>query len=371
MVNGTRIISGDNLHNYIDTRLFGSNVRPENVKKICLHNGFLPSQLITLLKQFSSPFTLVEQENAREPIFFSKDVLHIPQYSSLGRQGRYEDMCDIAVQEVFPEIEFQSYFFGNDASNIRLRYEALARDLVNDIFSNGHIDEVDNIIFGPLEAVAQEAEVIKAVDNEYLPYQFVDVDGKTTLNLGYVYETQLKYLIKSIADHFYGRAISKDEKKSLNFFLFGRAAAIDKEEESDDSLKINDLVTPVTSLDEFELRYKKPMGFSLSNILASEGERGANLSASSVVNQTKETLLKALHYGCICAEMEERAGIEGVIESNRNYNREPKEYVHSRFGCALHISDRPLLGETLATERNLKLGEQRAVRMILNYVKSH
>ena len=78
---------------YAETRLFGENVTPEMVVKIQLYNGTLPSALEERLQTLGKQPRQVQQENGREPIYYTPDrTLHIPQYSGFGRRRRYEEM---------------------------------------------------------------------------------------------------------------------------------------------------------------------------------------------------------------------------------------------------------------------------------------
>ena len=117
----TPIFSTQDVLKYAEQRLFGLNVRPNDVGEIRLYNGFLPSEVVARVQNennkwvSSTEFPIeVLQGNQREPIYFSKSaekpkrILHIPQYSGFGRGRRYETMIEKYIETSAREIGFYS-----------------------------------------------------------------------------------------------------------------------------------------------------------------------------------------------------------------------------------------------------------------------
>ena len=104
----TPIMTSEQIIAYSETRLFGTNVGPDDVSAINLHNGILPSRLEHMLSSVGSEFERVEQKNGREPVFFQNGVLHIPQFSGFGRRMRYEELIEAYITASDREINFRS-----------------------------------------------------------------------------------------------------------------------------------------------------------------------------------------------------------------------------------------------------------------------
>ena len=143
--------------------------------------------------------------------------------------------------------------------------------------------------------------------------------------------------------------------------MFGRVGGLQKNSQR------HDLLTPVGIIDEADLRESRALVYPLSNELAKDGCTKGNIySSSTVINETQTELENALEHGCSCVEMEARETVEAINSGRRRYNG--KLDVH--FGFVGYVSDLPLQGDTLAEEMDSDKGEQDAVRMIVEKIKS-
>src|SRR3989338_2601264 len=80
---------------------------------------------------------MVEQNNGREPIYFSDGVLFIPQYSGFGRQNRYERMISDYTEHIAAsgrKIKFTAHNLDSDARKKNMAYDNHAYDFITGLF---------------------------------------------------------------------------------------------------------------------------------------------------------------------------------------------------------------------------------------------
>jgi hypothetical protein len=355
----TRILTPEKVIKYAETRLFGSNVTPNDVNHIELHNAVLPSQLEKIIKKKHGNFERVIQENGREPIYFKDGILFIPQYSGFGRGRRYEETIK-AYKEIkgLPN-DFFSIHFPENNPRKTYNYDFFAYDLVKKLFLEEGMNDVDTIILGPIDAVAKQAEVVKRENEEYLPYQFLYIKGKRVLNLSYVYADQGGILIDKIMREYEALATDTGKEREVCIFMFGRVGGLK------DEMKRHDLVSPIGIMDESDL--KEGTGFIqffYNYLIDSDHYRGINFNPTSVINEDEETLQKAKEKGFVCIEMETREAVDAVNKANRRYH----DKVEGKFGFLGYVSDVPLIGDTIEKELDSDKGEQAAVTEIIRNI---
>ncbi|MBR9691783.1 hypothetical protein GOV06_03265 [Candidatus Woesearchaeota archaeon] len=351
----TKIFKPKDVIKYAETRLFGSNVAANDVRSIELHTAVLPSQLLeNVLKE---GFEEVEQENGREPIFFKEGTLYIPQYSGFGRGTRYEEMIKAYIEASGKNIKFTERFPEDDTRKTYL-YSYFAYDLVKRLFLKEGMDTINTIIFGPVDAIAKQANVVKKANNEYLPFQYLYINDGFVLNLSYVYADQAGTLIEKIM-HEYNAMYKKDGKdREINFLMFGRVGGLA------DGLKRHDLVYPTGVISEVDLKKASGLVLPFENVLAQGENQGLNFNPVSIVNEEYETLEEAKNKGSICVEKELKKSVSAISEANENY----AGHVIGRFGFVGYVSDLPLKGDNLATELDSDKGEQDAVKKIIENI---
>ena len=215
----TPIFSTQDVLKYAEQRLFGLNVRPNDVGEIRLYNGFLPSEVVARVQNennkwvSSTEFPIeVLQGNQREPIYFSKSaekqrgILHIPQYSGFGRRRRYETMIEKYIETSAREIGFHSLDVDAGARRTNIQYDNFAYDFVKRLFEQGVMEGIDDIVIGPLEEVAKQTRVVDIHKNEYLDAQAVVIGERKLLNIGYVYADQAGIILDKMLREYEARA---------------------------------------------------------------------------------------------------------------------------------------------------------------------
>ncbi len=353
-------LSGHKLLRYAETRLFGSNIGPEEVKAIIVHNGMLPSEMrkeIGICEQLS-------QSNPREPIYFKEGTLHIPQYSGFGRKKRYERLIDAYIKESGRDITHiidtpQNYRDG-DPVEAAIFYENLAYDLLKPIFTSPQT--IDVIIFGnkKIKKKMLPQKILQNAGSEYLDAQLFQIGEKNILNMGYVYADQAGILTNKALRWSQAKAELGQEKKAVDIFMFGRVGGLA------DTMRRNELVYPDGIINQADLedRAIEPalLVTPMHNILADpHGHRGWNLNVMSVLDETKILLKKAKTLGCICTEMETFEVVSAMNVARTRY----REHLKVEFGFVGYISDNPLRGDTLDVELDSDAGERKAVKRIL------
>ena len=368
----TKILTPEKIIRYAETRLFGDNVRPHNVKVIELHNGVLPSSLEEMLNQRCGGFQRVLQENSREPIYFRDGRLFIPQYSGFGRRKRYESMIKAYLQVIGEDIGFKSCELEGDERKTNIEYDNLAYDFVVGLFVpeekykdrqafSSDIEEITKIIFGPVESLEKQAKVIEKGNSEYLDAQIVEINGKQVLNIGYVYSDQAGIIIDKMLREYDAVAKKRGKKLDINIFMFGRLGGLDYD------MKRHDLIIPTGIIDEIDLKRNRRLIYPMNNVFAVPQDiEWLNLNVSNVIDETREDLLKAKEFGCVCVEMETRESVESVNRARRRYHGS----LDINFGFVGYVSDLPLKNDTLADELDSDNGEQEAVSMIIERVSS-
>lgn len=398
---------------YAKRRLFGSNVRPDEVHKIELHNGQLPSMLEAELSSGTKP-VLLDQENGREPIYFRDGTLYIPQYSGHGRARRYQRMIEEYLRASDKGISFELCDARNeegkrDPRQTNLNYDNFSYDhsmrlLVPSsryegerVFSSEDVGMIDTIVFGSTDAMAEQSDVIEKGKSQYLDSQILEIAGKKgpkrVLNIGYVYSDQAGRLLDDLFLEYDALAKQQGRDRSLSIFLFGDVGGLM------DGLKRNQLVFPSGIIDEADLYRKDGKGqpwdgnylYPMYNILSKEyygqpkddkklansklSDRLAGLTLnvnSSILDETIEMLSLAVEKGAICTDME-------LMEMTNSINRARTRYpVSSRqnstpgldisFGFVGIVSDLPLKGDTRAKELEDDSGERDAVSVILEKI---
>lgn len=359
----TPVLSPEKVVKYAETRLFGKNVSPDDVQSISLHNGTLPSRLEHMLASVGgSDFERVVQSNSREPIYFQRGSLHIPQYSGFGRRRRYEQMISAYLQASGRPIEFRSLEVEGKARKTNHAYDSFAYDFVKKLFETEPMGDTTAVIFGPLSAVARQASVSKVRPDEYLPSQIVAVRGRKVLNMGYVFSDQAGILIDKMLIEYAAIAQQKHDKFGIQLFMFGRVGGLHQD------MRRHDLVYPTGIIDDTDLEEGNKFVYPVHNVLA-KGRKfeGLNLNISAVVNQTVEQLRRAIDSKCICVEMETRETVDAVNQGKRRY----AGTLGIEFGFVGHVSDVPLKDDTIDRELDSVRGEQAALKVIMAHIKRH
>lgn len=372
-----RIFTPEKIIKYAETRLFGDNVRPDEVSYIKIYPATLPWRcdeifnpennypiLEEMLAAEGGSFGRVIQKNGREPIYCKDRNLYLAQSSGYERGTRYEDMTQAYIEVKGLSSDFISLHFPDNDYRKQYLYEFYAYDLIKYIFVNEGMDDVNDIILGPVNALSEYTES-NGLENPYLDYQFLNVDGKKVLNLSYVYGDQAGILIDKIMREYEALYRKTGKKSNIRTFKFGRVAGLEEEVKRHDLLYINGII------DEANPGLVYPIDNSLAANMPSN-KVGLSFNPISVINETVETFEMArdkLH--CRIAEKEVRETVEAINKANRRYAGK----VFCTFGFVGYVSDRPLFvdpitGErdTLADELDSDEGERAAVSKIISSI---
>jgi hypothetical protein len=377
----TPIFTREQIKQYAQTRLFGSNIGPEDVEKIVLVNGAMPSMLEKMVKDKHDQYVVVDQDNAREPILHADGTNYIPQWSGIARERRYKDLLEayskINEEEGRKNFEVEINDF-NNGWDIPIVYTNYAYDFVTSMFAskekhkakrvflNSDIKEIDTVIFGPTKAVlkSKQTTLLYKGQSEYIDANIVEIDGKKVLNISYVYADQARSIISKLLRGHYTLAKNKGQKKNIDIYMFGRVGALDN------NLDRHDTVIPNAMVDERDLNLQFNKIRSVQNILAIDYRQPiVNLNTTSVIKQTIEQLEKARVEGCSIVEMEMKRSYNAIDEA-----LDYEEFINVNFGFVGHVSDKPLhIGnggkrDTLAEELDSDLGERRALAKIIESI---
>jgi hypothetical protein len=373
----TRILTPEKVIQYAETRLFGSNVTPDMVRIIELHNGVLPSKLKEML---GKGYRKVKQTNEREPVYFKDGVLFIPQYSGFGRRKRYEAMIKAYLEASKRDIKFKSCELEGDQRKTNIEYDNFAYDFVaglflpeekyedrkvfdSDIPGLCHMVDITKIIFGPVKAVSRsrKTNIVEKGKSEYLESRVISIASQHILSIGYVYADQAGILIDKMLREYEALARKQGRKMMIDIYMFGRVGGLG------DDMKRHDLVFPTGFITESDLNDGIQAEYPMHNTLAlDQTNQGLNFSVTGVIDETVEQLLKAREQKCMCVEMETRESVTSVNRARDRYT----DHLDVRFGFVGHVSDLPLQGDTLADELDSDKGERDAVSKIIEAVKS-
>jgi hypothetical protein len=388
----TLVFTPDDKINYAERRLFGENVRPDEVRLIELHNGDLPSMLEQEISA-NGNYKRVIQSNGREPIYFqqSTGTLYIPQYSGHGRARRYQRMIEEYIAESGRDISLYVCDANNewgvrDPRQTNINYDNFSFDYSvglfvpnakyepERIFPSSDIGSIDTIIFGSTKAMAKQAKLLEKGKSEYLDCQIVEIGGKKVLNVGYVYSDQAGRLLDNILREYDALAKKQDRDRNLNLFLFGEVGGLVQ------GLERNELVYPNGIIDERDLLEpdlpnRGEFIYPMHNILAEGRPSGLNLNVnSSILDETLETLSLAADKGAICTDMELMEMVGSINKARTRYlvSSSPKVMpgLEIRFGFVGYVSDLPLKGDTRAEELADDSGEKAAVSAIISHITS-
>ncbi|MBR9703449.1 hypothetical protein GOV10_05390 [Candidatus Woesearchaeota archaeon] len=360
------ILAGDELKRYAETRLFGTNVTPEIVDKIELHNGILPSQLLQAYAERGEKLTLVEQVNAREPLFYRNGVLHIPQYSGFGRARRYRHLIKRYSSLQQKALEFtETNHEGRTETN--MAYENYAYDFIKELSYKEPFTFLDGVIIGNTEAVAKQTKVLRNLGNEYLDAQIIKTEGTTgekyLLNFGYVYGDQAGILLNKFLRHWDGDRLGNGKEK-FSIYTFGRFGSLEDKKER------QDIVTPTQIINESDLVRGKALIHPIDNCFSNENHESLNLNVRSVVDETTEHLLNAREQGASTVDMELFEMTMAINQARERYY-DGGEKFFIEFGALGYVSDKPLHGDTLAKELGDDTGEQAAISEILEHAANN
>jgi hypothetical protein len=392
---------------YGEKRLTGENLQPEEIRKIELHNGDLPSMLdseISASGNANREYIQVIQANGREPLYFQQatGTLFIPQYSGYGRARRYQRMIEEYIRASgrdnknsannlsFEICDARNEHGERDPRETNINYDNFAYDFTvglfvpdkkyeeKRIFSTQDVGSIDTIIFGSTKAVARQAEVLEKGNSEYLDSQIVRINGKSVLNIGYIYSDQAGRLLDNILREYDALAKKQGKDRPVNIFMFGEVGGLMR------GLSRNQLVYPTGIIDEKDLsesdlphrgEFMYPMHNILADELLNDHERkqgtpsGLNLNINtSILDETIESLSLAVEKGAICTDMELMEMVGSINKARTRYlaSASPTDMpgLDIRFGFVGYISDLPLEGDTRAEELEDDLGERKAVRII-------
>lgn len=369
------IFTKGKLIKYAETRLFGRNLAPEDIGKIELYNGILPSSLEQAIRRDHGDFERVVQENGREPIYFyrpssGKGTLLIPQYSGFGRGERYRRLIEEYIAVSGKNMAFEIHHLNNNERDANIYYENHAYDFVAGlfvpsekyedriVFPSCDIKDIRKIIFGSIDAIARATKIIAKGQSEYLDAQIAEIKGEKILNIGPVYADQAKHIIYKMLREYAALAEDKGKKLEIDLFMFGRVGGLD------DKLQRNDLVYPTAIIDDVDLKNGKRFEYPMHNVL-SQGKSELNFNVPTIVDESIEQLEEARKNGCVCVEMESRESAEAVNDARRWFHR----FLGINFGFVGYVSDLPLKDDTLADEHNLDEGEQAALGKIIEFIK--
>lgn len=356
----TAIFTPENVIEYAETRLFGSNVGSDDVHSIELHNAVLPSELVQIIiKNRDYDFSKVEQENGREPIFFHDGTLYLSQYSGFGRRQRYEDMIKAYIEVTGKDITFSSHDRWDNPKQTGIWYGNFAYDFVKAFSRSPGSEDITTFVIGPTDGFAKQATIIEKRDSEYLDSQILDIAGTRALNMDYVYADQAGLLLEKLLRDEEAIASTKDKRRKIRILMMGRVGSLEP-------IIKHSLIYPTSVIDEVNLMKGRTHLHKVENIL-DDGTYfiGANLNVRSVIGETREQLLAARQLGCVMVEMESSEALAAIEIASRRYHR----HLDIEFGFVGHVSDLPLQGDTLAKELDSDLGERRAVKKIIDHIK--
>lgn len=355
----TSIFNREQIIKYAETRLFGENLRPENVRKIELHNGILPGELEKIIRSRTTenPITVL-QKNPREPLFFHDSVLYIPQYSGVARRQRYEDMIEQYKNASGANFVFESLELHNDKRATVMEYDNFAYDFAKKLFLNGTMDGISTIIIGRTAAVEKQFPVEQKFNSEYLDSQIIKNKNTKVLNINELYGDQAGRVLEHLTLEYCGH--STRGRLPLRFLIFSRVGALA------DGTKRQDIVYPTGIIESLEMeKYDTVMTHPMHNALVnSDGISGLNLNVSSVIGETKEILEKAKKLGCVSVDMEISETVGMLKRATTRYHKQ----MDITLGVACYVSDKPLEGDTLADELTSDFGEQKAVSQIQKFI---
>jgi len=364
----TRIFTEEQEVKYLDTRLYGKNATPEQVKAIYRYDGFLPSEVRAILVRNGS-FYGVLQENPREQFYLQDATIHIPQFSGTGRELRYRRMME-RNKELRGDVEIKAFWPEDDYRNTENNYRNMAYDCSvglfvpeakhegRRVFSGTDIRDIRTITLGSTNAFAK-MPLLNRGTSEYLRSQIIDINGEKVLNLGYVYADQAGRLLEKILSEYHALAVNSGKPIELNLFMLGRVGGLG------DGMRRHDLVFPTGILDETDLSENRLFLNPVHNIL-SEGKKntGHNLNVQNVLDETVEQLVRAKEQGCVCIDMELSESTKAINLARIRY-----EGLKINFGVVGYVSDLPLQGDTLADELDSDKGEQEAAETIIEKIK--
>ena len=374
----TKILRGDKLLTYCKNRIFSNVpscavagpgeviVTPDMVDKIKLYNGHLESRVRAEAFEEHIDLLKVVQKNGRERLMYKDGVLFIPQPSGISRGERYKDMINAYIDASNCQIELEEIWFGGKPIQAFIQYDNNAYNFITgliqrsraheykQIFTNQNANDITNIIFGPLDSVAKQANKIIARRNtEYLDVQIVEMGGVRVLNLGYVYGDQAGYLIEKIAREHRGFAFEQGILRELNIFSFGRDGSLLS------GTNINETTTPTAVVLLEHVMDGTHQHQHFYNMLAPPGHRSLHLDVNSVINETEEELELAKNAGCKTVDMEAFKEITAVNKENAK-----RHMLKINLGIENHHSDVPFDGKTIELEPDCSSGETECVRSI-------
>lgn len=358
----TPIFTSEDVIRYSETRLFGSNVGPDDVSEIQLHNAVLPSELEEQIgKERGYDFCNVAQENGREPIFFHDGTLFIPQYSGFGRRQRYEDMIEAYIKASGRDITFTSHERWSNPRQTGIWYGNFAYDFIKKFTLTPGSKDITTFVIGPTNAFAKQAQVLNHRIDDYLYSQVLDIQESLILNMCYVYADQAGFILEKLLRDEEAIARKNGGKRKIRVLMMGRVGSLGP-------ARKHSLIYPTGIIDEVNLMKGRTHMHQIENVL-NDGlyYSGGNLNVRSVMGETREQLLAAKDAKCTMVEMESSEAVAAIEIAQRRYHR----HLEINFGFVGHVSDHPLHGDNLAKELDSDLGEQRAVKRIIDHVKNH
>lgn len=369
----TPILNPEDLVKYVETRIFGDNVDKDRISEISQYNGCLNSALeYDLNTRYGDKVSRVKQKNEREPLYSIDDKLFFAQWSGFGRGRRYESNINAYRDITGKDIDFKIIEKDGLARKTNIAYDDFCYDFVmglfvpeekyepKRVFSDFDIADlagIDTIIFGPLNAVAKQGNVLQRGTSEYLDSQIVSFSNKLALNLGYVYSDQAGRIIDKILREYEG--ISRDEGKlrTIDIYMFGRVGGLMSNH------LVNDLVLPNGVIDQTELSNGAHITRFNNTLGGRKNSQQFVLNVPTVIDETVEDLKLARSLGAVCAEMETRETMIAIDLARSRYHN-----LKVNFGFVGYVSDVPLNGITLANEMDCSKGEIRAAELIAEMI---
>ena len=390
------VMDEESLKGYIFPRKFHSDPsvqkdQIENLKKVIIHNGYLPDEVRAQLKKTGADFLEYTPEKTSKSHFYDGDrkILHVTNPRGIIRLQRDIDLVTLLTPLLGRTVPYRVYHWGDDnkvgdefSANERARDFAKNRALNAFLYlkeNKFNLQGKINIVFGPHESLdtSQADRVVCESKHDYLNYKILEMSDNIAVCYDYVYADQARMILHQV----FNVCSSYFKGHNVNVFHYGKVGSLKS------FLKKYMVFVPNSSCeyDSFDFR-NEPNGTreeikknELQNCLSSanlasaifrqemgEFMEGTTLNATSTIRQKKIVLERARNNNTLAIDMEFRSLAAVGLPAKTIY----KDIRSTKNFFAGVISDAPSEGENLGNTHYDRTMERKMATAYLKIIRT-
>ena len=347
--NNERFYSKERVQEYVKERLFGTTINPDEIRRIIIENGLLPSATRKKIVASNGIGELLEHYDVEQAntIFFHEGDLFIPQYYGNSRRRFYERLITAYNHATKRNIPLESGEVSGSPRATYLAYEQLLQNVIHGLFyqkndetkrgfKRRNIQDITTILLNSPPSKEQKMFGNSPMQgtSEYVQETIYDISGKKVLSLNMPPGDHQEKFLNQLLLEYDAHAKACGKKQTLNIYKIsegiGTARGLDPEE-----LIIPRAYLPLGELRPMDDRYPLKNSF-----VDKQCKEGLVVVADSWLDITQRHLKTAKINGHACFTTDLFDIIKGVERARGDYDA-----LDIKFYAACYLTEVPLREE--------------------------